>query len=128
MHKLVHPLNQRDEVALNEGSASAGPGLPSPEEAEAKAMPSDDGYDGLGLEENQNLLPAWPEAQQTNPKQSVGGTEFGFARLPSELDELMPERQIFKHKPGMGLEAGEQGAKERQDHIKHGEANFDRPY
>jgi hypothetical protein len=67
-------------------------------------MPSDD---GLGLDEEQGLLPVWPEAQQANPKQSVGGTESGFGRLPFEHCELMSERHIFKHEPGLGLEAGE---------------------
>jgi len=63
--------------------------------------------DGLGLEEEQGLLPLWPEMPQANPKQSVGGEEFGLARLPFEHGELMSERQILKREPGMGLEAGE---------------------
>jgi hypothetical protein len=55
----------------------------------------------------QGLLPVWPEPQQANPKQSVGGTELGFARLPFEHAELMSEGQVFKHELGMALAAGE---------------------
>jgi hypothetical protein len=58
-------------------------------EAKAKAIPSDD---GLGLEEQQGMLPVWPEAQEANPKQSVGGTEFGFPCPAFEHGELMSER------------------------------------
>ena len=52
-------------------------------------MPSDD---GLGLEEMQGLLPVWPEAQEANPKQQVGGTEFGFPCLAFGHGELISER------------------------------------
>ncbi|MGD0263193.1 MAG: hypothetical protein ABSD29_25795 [Verrucomicrobiota bacterium] len=89
----------------------------------AKAMPSDD---GLGLEEEQSFLPVCREAQQPHPKQSVGGAEFGFARLPFEQGELMSKRQIFKPEPGTGFEAGEQGAEKRQNDIEHDEAKFGR--
>ena len=79
-------------------------GFPAPEKAKAKAMPGDD---GLGLEEQQGLLPVRPKAPQANPKQSVGGAEFGFASLAFEHGELMPEGQILEHESGMGLEASE---------------------
>jgi len=48
-----------------------------------------------------------PNASQANPKQSVGGAEFGFASLALEHGELMPEGQILEHESGMGLEASE---------------------
>jgi hypothetical protein len=48
-----------------------------------------------------------PNAPQANPKQSVGGAEFGFASLAFEHGELMPEGQILEHESGMGLEASE---------------------
>jgi hypothetical protein len=86
-------------------------------------MPSDD---GLGLDEEQGLLPVGPEAQQAHPKQPVGGPEFGFGRLPFEHCELMSERQVFEHEPGMGLETGEQRAEKRPNDLKHNEANFGR--
>src|ERR1017187_447446 len=102
---LPHLPNQRDAVAIEEGSSIACARFPTPEEAKAKAMPSDD---GLGLEEEQGVWPLWPEAPKTNPKKSVGGVEFRFVRLSFEHCELMSERQVFKHGPGMGLKAGEQ--------------------
>ena len=86
-------------------------------------MPSDN---GLGLEEEQGLSPVWPKAQQTNPKQSVGGAEFRFARPSFEHGKLMSECQILKHEPGMGLEAGEQGAQKRENNIEHGGIKFGR--
>ena len=81
-------------------------------------MPSDD---GLGLDEEQGLLPVGPEARQAHPKQSVGGPEFGFGRLPIEDCELMSERQVFKRQSGMGLEAGEQRAEKRRNDLEHDE-------
>src|SRR6266446_2982550 len=52
---LPHPANQRDEFAVDGGSSLAGTGFPAPEKAKAKTMPSDD---GLGLEEEQSVMPA----------------------------------------------------------------------
>jgi hypothetical protein len=115
-------LYQRDEVAVERGSSIAGARFPTPEEAKAKAMPSDD---GLGLEEEQGVWPLWPEAPKANPKESVGGAEFRFVRRSFEHCELMSERQVFKHEPGMGLNAGEQRAQNRKNDIEHGGANFD---
>jgi hypothetical protein len=104
---LPHLPYQRDEVAVEGGSSIAYARFPTPEEAKAKAMPSDH---GLGLEEDQGVWPLWPEAPKANPKEPVGGAEFRFARLSFEDCELMSERQVFKHEPGMGLKAGEQRA------------------
>jgi len=73
------------------------------------------------------VLALWPEPQQANPKQSIGGAEFGFAGLPFEHGELMSERQILKREPGMELEAGAQGPQKRQNDLEHDEANFGRP-
>ena len=36
----------------------------------------------------------------------------------------MSERQLFKHEPGMGLKAGDQGAQKHEKDIDHDGANF----
>ena len=118
---LPHLPNQRDEVAGEAGSSSAAARFPTPEEVKAKAMPSDH---NLGLEVEQGVWPLWPKAPKPNPKESVGGAEFRFVRLSFEHCELMSERQVFKHEPGMGLKAGEQRAQNRKNDIEHGRANF----
>ena len=118
---LPHLPNQRDAVAIEEGSSIACARFPTPEEAKAKAMPSDD---GLGLEEDQGVWPLWPEAPQAHPQESVGGAEFRFVRLSFEDCQLMSERQVFKHEPGLRSKAGEQRAQERKNDIEHGEVNF----
>ena len=86
-------------------------------------MPGDD---GLGLEEQQGLLPVRPKAPQANPKQSVGGAEYGFASLAFEHSQLMPEGQVFEHKSGMGLAASEQATEKQQKELEHDDANFGR--
>ena len=84
------------------------------------------GNDGLGLEEQQGLLPVRPKAPQANPKQSVGGAEFGFASLAFEHGELMPEGQIIEHESGMGLEAREQATEKQQSELEQDGADFGR--
>ena len=74
--------------------------------------------------QEQGVWPLWPEAPKANPKESVGGAEYGFVRLSFEHCELMSERQVFQHEPGMGLKAGEQRAQHRENDIEHGGANF----
>jgi hypothetical protein len=58
-------------------------------------------------------------APQANPKQSVGGAEFGFASLAFEHGELMPEGQILEQESGMGLEASEQATEKQQKELEH---------
>jgi len=82
---LPHLPKQRDEVAVEGGSSIAGARLPTPEEAKAKAMPSDD---GLGLEEDKGVWPLWPEAPKANPKESIGGVEFRFVHLEKERKRI----------------------------------------
>lgn len=118
---LPHLPNQRDEVAVEGGSSIAGARFPTPEEAKAKAMPSDD---GLGLEEDQGVWPLWPDEPQAHPQESVGGAEFRFVRLSFEDCQVMSEGQVFKHEPGLGLKAGEQRAQERKNDIGHNGINF----
>jgi hypothetical protein len=56
---------------------------------------------------------------EDNPKQSVGGAEFGFAGLTIEHGELMSECQILQCEPGLGLDAGEQRRQKRRKDIQH---------
>jgi len=58
-------------------------------------------------------------APQADPKQSVGGAEFGFASLAFEHGELMPEGQILEQESGMGLEASEQATEKQQKELEH---------
>ena len=118
---LPHLPYQRDEVAVEGGSSIAGARFPTPEEAKAKAMPSDD---GLGLEEEQGLWPLWPESPQAHPQESVGGAEFRFVRLSFEDCQLTSERRVFQHEPGLGLKAGEQRTQKSQNDIEHSGVNF----
>ena len=118
---LPHLPNQRDEVAVEGRSSIAGARFPTPEEAKAKAMPSND---GLGSEEEQGVWPQWPEAPQAHPQESVGGADSRFVRLSFEDCQLMSERQVFKHEPRLGLKAGEQRAQERKNNVEHGWVNF----
>ena len=71
-------------------------------------------------------MPGRPNASQANPKQSVGGAEFGFAGLAFEHGELVPEGQVFEHESGMGVEASEQATEKQQKELEHDEANFGR--
>jgi hypothetical protein len=79
-------------------------------------MPGDD---GLGLEEQQGLLPIWPKAPQANPKHTVGSPEFGFASLAFEHSQLLPQCQILKHEPGKRLEASQEAKKKQKRGLEH---------
>ena len=71
------------------------------------------------------MWPLRPEAPKANPKESGGGAEYGFVHLSIEHCELMSERQVFQHEPGMGLKAGTQRAQHRENDIEQGGANLD---
>ena len=54
---------------------------PTPVEAEAGAMPADD---GLGFHDEENLRPAAPDAAQCGPKQQVKGLHLWARPFPLE--------------------------------------------
>jgi len=60
-----HLPNEVDELAIHGGSAAAGTGFPTPEQAKAQPMPGDD---RLGLEEEQAFLAVRPEPPQGEPQ------------------------------------------------------------
>jgi hypothetical protein len=71
---LVHRLDELDQLGGQRGTPGwPGAALPAPVAAEAAPMPADH---RLGLDQNQRVPPAGPDAGQRHPEQTVGGPQL----------------------------------------------------
>jgi hypothetical protein len=84
--------NQVPDFARHYGpSSSAVPNLPGPKQAEAFAVPGDD---GLGFDDDQRGPPIGPDSRQPRPEHAVRhGHLRPFLGRASDHTDLMPQRQ-----------------------------------
>jgi hypothetical protein len=81
-------------------------------------MPADD---GLGLDDNQNVVPAWPEAAKHSSEQAVGRVQHRPGMFLLEHGDLLPQ--------GKDLEGSIcTTAEEDADHGEEGENEFCREF
>ena len=91
---LRHGTNQLADVPRYARSTEPASALPSPEEPEAAAVPSED---RLGFNDHEGGPPAIPDARHPGPQQSVSGCEPHPPRAGSFQDlELMAQRKDLK--------------------------------
>ena len=53
-------------------------------------------HDGRRLNQNQGLVPVWPEATKRDPDEPIMVLEARFLGLALEHRELMAKRDVFK--------------------------------
>src|ERR1035441_1735397 len=85
-----HAEDQRADSCSISRSAATPSEPPTPVEAEAGAMPADD---GLGFHDEENLRPAAPDAAQCGPKQQVKGVHLWARPFPLEDGDLLPRSE-----------------------------------
>ena len=89
------------------------PALPGPVASEPDAVPPDH---GLGLHDDEDLVPIGPDSAPQHPETAVPLREARpFHRL-MEGDELLPQGQVLEGQPAAGLECGAKRAEKRPDH------------
>ena len=95
---LRHRPTQRADVGRNGGSTRTVPTLPRPEQAEASAVP---GEDGLWLHDDDRRSPSLPHSRQPDPEQSVRSGEPHAPRAcPFKDLELMSQREDLELQRG----------------------------
>ena len=112
-----HPADQVAELGLELRTADrVRPGLPSPVELEALAVP---GENRGGLNDDEARAPAGPHAGQPDPEDSIPPRQGRSANGPLENRELMAQCEVLE---GDGRRPAERGAEERPetDHEEHG--------
>ena len=73
--------------------AAARPGSPTPVETKTGAVPADD---GLGLDDDEDVGPAGPEAAEGGPEESVQGVQYWPRPLAFEHGDLLSEGEDFE--------------------------------
>ena len=95
---------------------TTGVGPPSPEEAEAGAMPAQYGF---WLDDDERVGPAGPNSGKTNPKRAVGGPQVRSDRGPTQGCQLLSQRQVLEGELGAGKEGAAKGAEETEQEGNH---------
>ena len=72
-------------------------------------MPADD---RLGSKEDQGFPPPPPEAMQPYPEEPVGKADLGPLELPTQRDQLLPQREVLQREVGARSEGGAEGGEE----------------
>src|ERR1022692_163219 len=91
---------------------AAGARLPSPEQAEAGAVPADH---GVSLDDNQHVRPARPEAGEDHPERAVAVAQARAAQRTTQIGQLLAESQVLNGQVRAATEAGSQRSNYAQD-------------
>ena len=74
---------------------------------------------GFGVDNHQSRLPILPHFPQTDPKQTIHGSDLGTANRSLENCHLLPERKIFQSDLFRTSEDHEGHAKKTENCIEH---------
>lgn len=88
-----HPADQGAELGCRRRSPRAStPRLPGPVLPKALSVPT---YDRLRLDDQQGLLPPWPEPAERDPEESIHQTHHRSRSLGREDRELLAKREVL---------------------------------
>jgi hypothetical protein len=79
-------------------------------------MPADH---GLGLHEDQGVLPLRPQPQQRDPECTVRFAELGALGLAVQNGELLPQREVFESESALRLQARSGGPEHGIQQVNH---------
>ena len=65
---------------------------PTPEMAEASAVPAND---GVWHDDDMHVCPARPEAKENEPQSAVGHAHAWATRCAPEVGQLLPKGEVF---------------------------------
>ena len=86
-------------------------------EFEALAMPADH---GLGLHEDQGVLPVWPQTAERDPECAVRLGELGAFGLALQNGQLLSQGQVLQSEFAPRLQARSGGCEQGEQQVKHG--------
>src|SRR5450631_420650 len=112
-HLADEPFGLLGDSAIGRG---AGARPPSPEQAEAGAVPADH---GVRLDDNQHVRPARPETGEDHPERAVAVAQARAARRTTQIGQLLAESQVLDGQIRAGTEAGSQRSKDAQNQGSH---------
>ena len=112
-----HLTDEAPDLGTRGGAARQG--LPSPDEAKRAAVPGDH---GVGLDQDQAVLPALPATQDQGPEGSVPACERQASLSgPFQDEDLVPEGQDLSREGSTRANASDEGAEEESDQAEHSE-------
>jgi hypothetical protein len=109
--------DERSDLRIDRWTSASVSALPGPVELEALAMPANH---GLGLHEDQGVLPVWPQTAERDPECAVRFRKLGAFGLTSQNGELLSQRKVFESKLPLRLQARSGGREQGVQQVKHG--------
>jgi len=110
----------RSQYGFCQGDCGAVSALPGPVKLEALAMPTDH---GLGLHEDQGVLPVWPPTAEHDPESAVRLGQLGAFGLALQNGQLLSQSEVFESELALRPEAGSGGCEKGVQQRKHGDSS-----
>ena len=85
---------------------------PSPVELEPRSMPTDD---GIGIDNDERVLPSRPESEEGNPEDAIERCDLGLGFFMAIGGELLTKRQLDN---GLLISASKQGRSAANDECQ----------
>jgi hypothetical protein len=79
-------------------------------------MPADH---GLGLHEEEGVLPVWPQARQRDPECTIRFRQLGAFGLTLQNGQLLSQGEILERELALRLQARSGGCEQGVQQVKH---------
>lgn len=108
--------DQRSDLRIDGWTSAAVSALPGPVELEALAMPADH---GLGLHDDQSVVPVWPQAAEGDPECAVRLGQPGAFGLALHNGQLLSQGEGLERELALRLQAQSGGREQGLQQVKH---------
>jgi hypothetical protein len=108
--------DERSELRIDRWTSASVSALRGPVELEALAVPANH---GLGLHEDQGVLPVWPQAAEGDPECAVSPGQLGAFGLAVHNGQLLSQGEVLERELALRLQARSGGCEQDVQQVKH---------
>jgi hypothetical protein len=108
--------DERSELRIDRWTSASVSALPGPVELEALAMPAND---GLGLHDDQSVVPVWPQAAEGDPECAISLRQLGTFALAVQNGQLLSQGEVLERELALRLQARSGGCEQDVQQGKH---------
>jgi hypothetical protein len=108
--------DERSELRIDRWTSASVSALRGPVELEALAVPANH---GLGLHEDQGVLPVWPQAAEGDPECAFSPGQLGAFGLAVHNGQLLSQGEVLERELALRLQARSGGCEQDVQQVKH---------
>ncbi len=104
------------ELRIDRWASACVSALPAPVELEALAMPANH---GLGLHEDQSVVPVWPQTAERDPECAIRLRQLGTFALAVQNGQLSSQGEVLERERELRLQARPGGCEQDVQEVTH---------